>query len=151
MPPMPSMSTEMKTLAGCWAAAGPPSGAATSARATTTPATRRVITGTSSPPERTRARCTPGSPDVRAFPGANPPPALVEDPEVVALPELVARIWSQQSKHGRPDVEDRIVRRRTRGRHRVGAEQEPVGVLVEHLRHAPDGLWRGHGILGDLV
>src|SRR5262245_54542320 len=58
------------------------------------------------------------------LPGADFSPAFVEDPLVIALAHLEARLRREQAEDRRPHVEHGVVRPRTLGSDRVGAEQE---------------------------
>src|SRR5215831_19456646 len=53
------------------------------------------------------------------LPCADAPTSLVEEPRVVALAHLEARLGRQLTEHRRPHVEHRVIRRGTRRRHRV--------------------------------
>src|SRR4051794_39235540 len=60
------------------------------------------------------------------LPGADLAAPFVEDPLIVALAHLEARLGRELTEDRRPHVEHREVRRGTSGRHRVGPEEETV-------------------------
>src|SRR4051794_37204580 len=73
--------------------------------------------------------------DMCLLPCADSPAPLVEDPLVVALAHLEARLGRELTEHRRPHVEHRVVRRGTRGRNCVGPEEEAIRILLEEPRH----------------
>src|SRR3954469_4099514 len=82
------------------------------------------------------------------LPGANFPSPFVEDALIVALAQRKAGFGRQQAKDGRPEIEDRVVGGRSRRRHRVGSEQEAIGILIEHRGNTRDGLRCRDCVLG---
>src|SRR5262245_13652771 len=88
---------------------------------------------------------------VSLFPGTDVLSALIENPLVVALQDLVLCLLRELVEHRLPHVVDGVVGLRVLRRHRVGAEQEPVRVLVEELRTPLDRLRARDRVLGDLV
>src|SRR5262245_32564179 len=75
---------------------------------------------------------------VGLLPGADVLAPLVENPLVIALEDLVLRLRVEFVEHRPPHVENRVVRVRLLGRDGVRAEQEPIGILVEHVRRFLD-------------
>ena len=80
-----------------------------------------------------RAEATSGA-------ATHPDARCVEQPLVVALADLQARLWGQQGPDRIPEIEHAQLRGLVRRRDVVGAEQESIGVLVEHRGRALDRL-----------